>query len=90
MKNLYGERFSISGRSSGSRVSTETIFSSLGIDYNKMDLEYLGYSPSSTALQDGKVQGMTTPSGTPTSAVTNAFASIGNDNIKVLNLQQKI
>jgi len=85
IKNLYGERFSIGGRSSGSRVSSETILSSLGIDYNKMDLQYLGYSPSSTALQDGKVEGMTTPSGPPTSAVTNAFASIGADNIKVLD-----
>ncbi|WP_419764430.1 MAG: TAXI family TRAP transporter solute-binding subunit [Arcobacter sp.] len=85
IKNLYGERFSIGGRSSGSRVSSETILSSLGIDFNKMDLQYLGYSPSSTALQDGKVQGMTTPSGPPTSAVTNAFASIGNDDIKVLD-----
>ncbi len=85
LKNLYGERFSIGGRNSGSRVSAETIMDSLGIDYNKMDVQYLGYSPSSTALQDGKVQGMNTPSGPPTSAVTNAFASIGNDNIKVLD-----
>jgi TRAP transporter TAXI family solute receptor len=85
IKNLYGERFSIGGRSSGSRVSSETILSSLGIDFNKMDLQYLGYSPSSTALQDGKIEGMTTPSGPPTSAVTNAFASIGNDDIKVLD-----
>ncbi len=89
MKNLYGERFSIGGRSSGSRVSSETILSSLGIDFNKMDLQYLGYSPSSTALQDGKVQGMTTPSGPPTSAVTNAFASIGNDNIRVLDFSKE-
>ncbi|PLY07686.1 MAG: C4-dicarboxylate ABC transporter substrate-binding protein [Arcobacter sp.] len=88
IKNLYGERFSIGGRSSGSRVSSETILSSLGIDYNKMDLQYLGYTPSSTALQDGKVQGMTTPSGPPTSAVTNAFASIGNDDIKVLDFNE--
>lgn len=85
LKNLYGERFSMSGRNSGSRISSEVIMGALGIDYNKMDQQYLGYSPSSTALQDGKVQGMTTPSGPPTSAVTNAFASIGNDNIKVLD-----
>lgn len=85
MKNLYGKAFSIGGRSSGSRVSSETILSSLGIDYNKMDLQYLGYGPSSTALQDGKISGMTTPSGPPTSAVTNAFASLGNDKVKVLD-----
>ena len=85
LKNLYNERFAIGGRSSGSRVSAETIMSSLDIDFNKMNVQYLGYTPSSTALQDGKVQGMNTPSGPPTSAVTNAFASIGNDKIKVLD-----
>lgn len=89
LQNLYGERFSIGGRSSGSRVSSETIMSSLGIDFNKMDIQYLGYSPSSTALQDGKIEGMTTPSGPPTSAVTNAFASIGSDKIKVLDFTSK-
>ena len=85
LKNLYGERFSIGGRSSGSRVSAETILSALEIDYSKMNVQYLGYTPSSTALQDGKVKGMNTPSGPPTSAVTNVFASMGNDKIKVLN-----
>ena len=89
LKNLYGERFAIGGRSSGSRVSAETIMSSLDIDFNKMNVQYLGYTPSSTALQDGKVQGMNTPSGPPTSAVTNAFASIGNDKIKVLDFNEK-
>ena len=89
LQNLYGERFAIGGRSSGSRVSAETIMSSLNIDFNKMNVQYLGYTPSSTALQDGKVQGMNTPSGPPTSAVTNAFASIGNDKIKVLDFSKK-
>ncbi|QKJ22436.1 TAXI family TRAP transporter solute-binding subunit [Poseidonibacter lekithochrous] len=89
LKNLYGERFSIGGRSSGSRVSAETIMNSLAIDFNKMNIQYLGYTPSSTALQDGKVDGMNTPSGPPTSAVTNAFASIGNDKIKVLDFDKK-
>lgn len=88
LTNLYGEKFSIGGRSSGSRVSAETIMSSLNIDFNKMNIQYLGYTPSSTALQDGKIDGMNTPSGPPTSAVTNAFASIGNDKIKVLDFNQ--
>ena len=88
LANLYGERFSIGGRNSGSRVSAEVIMDSLGIDYNKMDVQYLGYAPSSTALQDGKVKGMNTPAGTPTSAVTNAFASIGNDNLRVLDFSE--
>lgn len=89
LKNLYGEKFSIGGRSSGSRVSAETIMNSLAIDFNKMNIQYLGYTPSSTALQDGKIDGMNTPSGPPTSAVTNAFASIGNDKIRVLDFNDK-
>ncbi|MFK5882707.1 MAG: TAXI family TRAP transporter solute-binding subunit [Sulfurospirillum sp.] len=89
LKNLYGERFSIGGRNSGSRVSAETIMKALGIDYNKMNIQYLGYSPSSTALQDGKIAGMNTPSGPPTSAVTNAFATIGADKITILNFNAK-
>lgn len=89
LKNLYGKPFSIGGRNSGSRVSAETIMSSLGIEYDKMDIQYLGYTPSSTALQDGKVKGMNTPAGTPTSAVTNAYATIGAKNIEVLNFSKE-
>lgn len=89
LKNLYGEKFAIGGRNSGSRVSAQTIMSSLGVDYNKMNLQFLGYTPSSTALQDGKVEGMNTPSGPPTSAVTNAFASIGADKIRVLDFSKE-
>ncbi|WP_331774152.1 TAXI family TRAP transporter solute-binding subunit [Sulfurospirillum sp. 1612] len=85
LKNLYGEGFSSGGRNSGSRTSSETIMSSLGIDYNKMDVQYLGYTPSSNALQDGKIQGMNTPAGTPTSSVTNAYATIGAKNLAILN-----
>lgn len=85
LKNLYGKKISIGGRSSGSRISSEIIMESLGIDHTKMDVQYLGYTPSSTALQDGKIDAMNTPSGPPTSSVTNAFASIGNDKIKVLD-----
>jgi TRAP transporter TAXI family solute receptor len=84
LKDLYGKRFSIGGRNSGSRVSAETIMKALDIDYSKMDVQYLGFGPSSTALQDGKIVGMNTPSGPPTSAVTNVFATIGADKVKVL------
>ena len=89
LKNLYGKGFSIGKRNSGSRVSAETILSSLGIDYSKFNLQYLGYTPSSKALQDRKVYGMNTPSGPPTSAVTNAFATIGADKISVLEFSDK-
>lgn len=81
MKNLYGKAFSITARNSGSRVSGETILAALGIEYSKMDLQYLGYTPSSTAMQDGKILGMNIPAGTPTSAITNVYATMGAKNI---------
>ncbi len=85
MKNLYGKKFSIGKRNSGTRVSGETILGALGIDYAKMNLQFLGYGPSATSLQDGKIDGMNIPSGPPTSAITNAYATIGADNIQHLN-----
>lgn len=85
MKNLYGKPFSITARNSGSRVSGETILSALDIDFTKMNLQYLGYTPSSTAMQDGKILGMNIPSGTPTSAITNAYATMGANNIRHLD-----
>ncbi len=84
MKNLYGKKFSIGKRNSGTRVSGETILGALDIDYAKMNLQFLGYGPSATSLQDGKIDGMNIPSGPPTSAITNAYASIGADNIQHL------
>ncbi len=84
MKNLYGKKFSIGKRNSGTRVSGETILGALGIDYTKMNLQFLGYGPSATSLQDGKIDGMNIPSGPPTSAITNAYASIGADKIQHL------
>ncbi|MBE0492507.1 MAG: TAXI family TRAP transporter solute-binding subunit [Sulfurospirillum sp.] len=84
MTNLYGKKFAIGGRGSGTLVSGESILGALGIDIAKMDMQYLGYGPSSTAMQDGKIDGMNIPSGIPTSAITNAYATIGADKIKHL------
>lgn len=84
LKNLYGKGFSIAERNSGSRVSGEVIMDSLGIEYTKMNLEYLGYNPSAAALQDGKIKGMNTPAGAPASAVTNVYASMGPSKVQVL------
>lgn len=89
LENLYNKDFSISGRSSGSRVSAETIMNSLGIHYNKMNIKYLGYTPSFWALKKGKIQGMNTPSGPPTPAVANAFKTLGNNNIKMLEFDEE-
>ena len=89
LKNLYGKKFSIGGRSSGARVSAETILNSLNISYNKMDLEYLGYLASANALFKGEIEGMNTPAGAPTSAICNVFIRLGEDNIRVLEFTKE-
>ena len=43
------------------------------------DLVYGGYGPSASALQNGQVEGISTPAGAPTGAITKLFASVGDD-----------
>jgi TRAP transporter TAXI family solute receptor len=84
LKNLYGKNFSIGKRNSGTRVSGEAIMGALGLEPTKMNQQYMGYGASAKALQDRKVEGMNIPAGVPASAITQAFANIGADKIKVL------
>ncbi|GHA98488.1 TAXI family TRAP transporter solute-binding subunit [Modicisalibacter luteus] len=79
MTNLYGEPFSIGARNSGTEGSGRYILNQLGIDPEQMDLAYLGYGPSADALQNGTIEGMNIPAGVPASAVTRAYANMGDD-----------
>lgn len=89
LKNLYGKKFSIGGRSSGARVSAQTILDSLGIEYGKMELEFLGYTASANALFENKIDGMNTPGGVPTPAICNVFIRIGEENLKMLEFNKE-
>lgn len=89
MKNLYGKKFSIGGRNSGARVSTEIILDTLGIEYGKMDLQYLGYLTSANAFNKGEIEGMNTSAGVPTSAMCNVFIKSGPEKIKVLEFTKE-
>jgi len=79
MTNLYGESFSIGARNSGTEGSGRFILGQLGIDLDKIDLAYLGYGPSADALQNGNIEGMNIPAGVPASAVTRAYANMGDE-----------
>lgn len=79
MANLYGETFSIGARNSGTEGSGRFILGKLGVDLEAMDMAYLGYGPSADALQNGNIDGMNIPAGVPASAVTRAYANMGND-----------
>ncbi|MCL6416400.1 TAXI family TRAP transporter solute-binding subunit [Aestuariirhabdus sp. Z084] len=78
LKGFAGKKFSIGKKNSGTEGSGRQILGGLGIDADGMDLAYMGYGPSADALQNGTVVGMNTPSGVPTSAVTRAYAAMGD------------
>lgn len=82
---LKGERMALGKKNSGTIGSNRFLLKNLGIDADATyDLVYVGYGPSADALQNGQVAGMSTPAGSPTGAVTKAFAAMG-DKIKMLD-----
>ena len=85
LKAMDGKKFSIGKRNSGTEGSGRTILAGLGIDpEKKFEIAYLGYGPSAEALEKGMISGMNTPAGVPVSAVTRAFAALG-DKARILN-----
>jgi TRAP transporter TAXI family solute receptor len=76
---LKGGRLSLGKKNSGTLGSNIVLLSNLGVDPEKdFDLVYVGYGPSADAMQNGQIDGMSTPAGTPTGGVTRAIASMGN------------
>lgn len=89
LKAFDKAKFSISSRNSGSRVSGETILNALQINPNNcFTLEYMGYASSAKALRDGRICGMNTPAGPPASAVTQVFANLGADKVRILEFTE--
>ncbi len=85
LKQLKTKKFSIGKRNSGTEGSGRHILSGLGINADKtFDLVYQGYGPSADSLQNGTIQGMNIPAGVPVSAVSRAFAALG-DKITILD-----
>ena len=80
MENLVGESVSLGRRNSGTIGSNRTILNNLGFDMDAdFNLAYMGYGPSADALQNGSIQGMSVPAGPPVSAISSAFANMGED-----------
>ena len=89
LNNLGGERYSIGMRNSGAEYTGFYIFDALGIDWaNELSIAYMGYGPSASALQDGNLVGMNVPAGPPVTAITRAYALLGND-MTILNFSDQ-
>ena len=85
MGNIRKKNFSIGKRGSGTETSGRVILEALGFNPGKdFKLKFLGYNPSASALQNGRIVGMNIPAGPPASAITQAYATIGPQGIRIL------
>lgn len=88
LDNLDGHRYVLGARNSGAEQTGRFILETLGIDYEtKMNLAYMGYGPTTSAIQDGNIVGMNIPAGAPVSSITQAYALLG-DRMTILNWTQ--
>ncbi|MEQ8660352.1 MAG: TAXI family TRAP transporter solute-binding subunit, partial [Gammaproteobacteria bacterium] len=66
-----------------------TILAGLGINLDEdFDLAYMGYTPAVDGLQNGSIDGVSIPAGPPVSAVSSAFASMG-DKLTLLSFTEE-
>lgn len=89
LDNLDGHRYVLGARNSGAEQTGRFILETLGIDYeSKFNLAYMGYGPTTSALQDNNIVGMNIPAGAPVSSITQAYALLG-DRMTILNWTQE-
>lgn len=82
---LKGESVALGKKNSGTIGSNMAILDGLGVDGNKdYSLVHGGYGPSAEALQNGQVEGISTPAGVPVGAVSQLLATMG-DKVRVLD-----
>jgi TRAP transporter TAXI family solute receptor len=80
LMGMKGETLSLGKKNSGTLGSNTVLMTNLGADVKKdYKLIHVGYGPSADAMQNGQAAGMSTPAGSPVSAVTKALASMGDD-----------
>ncbi|MEM1344795.1 MAG: TAXI family TRAP transporter solute-binding subunit [Pseudomonadota bacterium] len=82
---LKGTKMALGRQNSGTIGSNRTLLANLGLDMDAdFELFYAGYGPSADALQNGQVEGISTPAGVPTGAITRLMASAG-ESVRLLS-----
>lgn len=77
---LTGEAVALGAQNSGTIESNNTILTGFGLNIETdFELVYGGYGPAVEALQNGQVAGISTPAGVPVGALSQLFASAGDD-----------
>jgi len=80
--DLAGKRVAVGGAGSGAAGAAQRYFTSLGL-WDKMNVEFLGYSKAAAALGDGLIDAFWVFAGFPNSSVIQAAAS---NKIKILSV----
>jgi len=71
--DLAGKKITVGGAGSGSAATAERFFTTLGL-WDKLNIEYIGYSKAATALIERQIDAMWIMAGYPTAAVLQAAA----------------
>jgi TRAP transporter TAXI family solute receptor len=82
VEDLVGKRIAVGGPGSGAAGAAQRFFTSLGL-WDKMNVEFIGYSKAASALGDNLIDAMWVFAGFPNSSVIQAAAS---NKIKLLNV----
>jgi len=82
VKDLVGKRIAVGGPGSGAAGAAQRYFTSLGL-WDKMNVEFIGYSKAASALGDNLIDAMWVFAGYPNSSVIQAAAS---NKIKILDV----
>jgi TRAP transporter TAXI family solute receptor len=82
VSDLEGKRIAVGGAGSGAAGAAERYFTSLGL-WDKMNVEFLGYSKAASALGDNLIDAFWVFAGFPNSSVIQAAAS---NKIKILSV----
>jgi TRAP transporter TAXI family solute receptor len=78
LQALYGKKFGIGKKNSGTRGSGEEILANIGVDTSKYTYVHKGYGGTSGAMQNGEIAGMNIPAGPPVSAITSVYEKLGD------------
>ena len=79
--DLVGKRIAVGGAGSGAAAAAQRYFGALGL-WDKMNIEFIGYSKAAAAIGDGLIDAMWVFAGFPNSSVIQAAAS---NKIKILS-----
>ncbi|MEM9009620.1 MAG: TAXI family TRAP transporter solute-binding subunit [Pseudomonadota bacterium] len=86
---LKGSAAALGRQNSGTIGSNRMLLGNLGMNIEEdFELFFAGYGPSAEALQNGQVQALSTPAGVPVGALTQLFATAGDD-VRLLSFTEE-